>query len=210
MTRLSEKIIANSEVRSRAGPSRALCGLVFAGLLAVAWSAPANTLVATDTDDDATLTLSIEDTLLAGVNQQWGTLLIDITGNSVALNSGDTVDLFLYEDDLVADDLLWQDTLTVTGAEATAGLLDRTLNLIFSAPLDDPGGSLEIFAEALVNKSACGAFCVADNPLTSNLSVGLAPVPVPAAVWLFASSLGLLAAMRRRLHLYNRQFSAAH
>lgn len=199
MTRISIKTIANLGMCSRPEPGHALCGLVFAGLLAVACNAPASTLIATDTDDDATITLSIEDTLLAGVNQQWGTLRIEVTGNSVDLNSGDTVDLFLYEEDVLADDLLWQESLTVTVAEAVAGLLDRTLNLIFSAPLDDPGGSLEIFAEALVNKSACGTFCSNDNPLTSNLSVGLAPVPVPAAAWLFASALGLLGFARRRM-----------
>lgn len=159
----------------------------------------AATITAFDIDNDAQLTLAIEDTLTIGVDQKWGTVHISVEEFDVALNTGDMVDIMLFEDDVIADDLLWNISFFVTPSEASAGFVSRTFELIFS-PSPDDNNNAEIFAEARINKSACIAFCINDNPLTQNLNVALVnPVPVPAAVWLFGTGLlGLIGVARRK------------
>jgi len=179
--------------------TRSLLALPLVTLALTFWSVQsgATVLSTTDVDDDAILTLNIQDTVIANASQQCGTLRIQV-GTTTSFTAGDTIDLWLLEDDFIGNDLLWQTSFTVTAAEVLAGV-DRTLGLVFTAPeVDGPGDTvLEIFAEALVNKDACGFLCADDNPITTPLSVTIAPVPVPAAVWLFGSALGLLGWIRR-------------
>jgi hypothetical protein len=172
------------------------------GLFTICMSPSINAAIisAIGIDDDASLMLSLEDTITIGVNQKWGTVRINVGVGKVGFTVGDTVDIKLFEDDVINDDLLWQTSFMVTSGEVTAGLVDRTFDLIFT-PVADAGDFAEIYADALVTKGACGTFCINDNPNTSNLNVALEPVPVPAAVWLFGSGLiGLVGLARRKKH----------
>ena len=173
-----------------------------AGLLSLTLSAVSNAaiLTASDTDDDATLTLNIEDTLVLGVNQQWRTLQIVVDDVHEPFTTGDTVALSLWEDDGPSNDLLFQTSFTVSTAEITVGLVNRSFALIFTPEPDDGTSTADIFAEGLVNKDACGLFCTFDNPVTSIIDVELVdPVPIPATIWLFGSSiLGFIGFARRK------------
>lgn len=189
----------HSEAQRGYAPSKVTMAMMLvAGLSNLPIDSSAALLTASDIDDDATLTLSIEDTLLEGVNQQWGTVRIQVTGVEVSIAAGDSVDLFVFEDDLIGDDLLWQDSFIVTAAEVSAQSVDRTLPLIFTPLPDGTGSTLEIFAEGDINKDQCGFLCTLDNPITPIVTPTLAPVPVPAAAWLFGSALGLLGWVNRR------------
>lgn len=157
-------------------------------------------VTASDTDDDATITLEIEDIQIVGLNQQWGTARITVVDTAVALSLGDSIEISVFEDDLAGDDLVFNQTLFLTPSEVAAGLVDRLLPLIFTPPSDGPTDfGLEIFAEATVFKDLCGFLYVFDNPRTANLDVTLvaAPVPIPAAVWLFGSAIGLMGCNRK-------------
>ena len=75
-------------------------------------------------------------------------------------------------------------------------------------PIDagsDPGGTLDSFLEIVLPVGGLWAVEVDDavlGPIPAGgeyiLNVSLAPVPVPAAVWLFGSALGLLGWIKRR------------
>ncbi len=152
-------------------------------------------VTASATDDDATIMLEIEDTLIVGLNQQWGTVRITVVNTEIDFSLGDSIEVSVLDDDIISDDVVFNQTLIVTPGEVTAGLVDRLLPLIFTPPSDGATDfSLEIFAEATVLKDLCGIGCGSDNPQTTILEVTLvaAPVPVPAAVWLFGSAIGLI------------------
>ena len=75
-------------------------------------------------------------------------------------------------------------------------------------PIDtgsDPGGTLDSFLEIVLPVGGLWAIEVDDavfGPIPAGgeyiLNVSLAPIPVPAAVWLFGSALGLLGWIRRK------------
>jgi len=154
-------------------------------------------ITVTQTDDDATLTLSMEDILMVGVNQNWGEVNVLVEDVFVGFTAGDTVEISVLEDDFISDDLLWQTSFMVTSSEVANGRVDRAFELIFT-PSSELDGFAEIYAEALVTKDACNIFCLNDRPVTSSLTAELVePVPVPAAVWLFGSGLiGLIGVAR--------------
>ena len=169
------------------------------GLFTISFSSMTNASVisAEELFGDAHLTLTLEDTLTIGVNQSWGSVRIFVDEFNAEFTSGDTVDISVFEDDAVSDDLIWQTSFTVTPGEVLAGLVDRTFLLIFT-PAPDDNNNAEIFADAFITKAAC-FICGNDRPITSNLNVALvSPVPAPAALWLFGTALLGLAGFGRR------------
>jgi len=164
----------------------------------------ASIISASDTDDDAVLTLRIEDTLIKDVNQKWGEVRITIVDDDVVFTSGDSVEVSVYEDDIVGDDLLFQEVFVVSNEEIAAGLVDRTFSVVFT-PTSDLGDQAEIYALAVVDKDQCGLFCIFDRPQTMNIQVNIVaePVPTPATAWLFGWVMGLLLWTRRTSVLNN-------
>jgi len=132
------------------------------------------TKTATDVDGDATLTLAVEDPLyLNPPSTDWCSVEIEVSGDEVDLTIGDTVLLQVYEDDLTGDDLLFETTLVVSAAEASAQRLYRFLDCSTDPinVLDGAGDYAEIYAQAHVIKAECGTFCFDDQPQTDLIDV---------------------------------------
>jgi hypothetical protein len=131
-------------------------------------------LVSSATDDDATLTLSIEDVIVRGTTGDLGTVRFQVTDEQVSFTSGDYAEIHVYEDDTISSDLLWSTSITFTSPEISAGHVDRTIGFSFDTlGISDPGDNIEVYAVAEVYKDACGPFCTNDMPETGILIVTL-------------------------------------
>jgi MYXO-CTERM domain-containing protein len=120
------------------------------------------------TTDDATVSLEVYDEVIIGDSNSHCTVRIEDEALQVALTEGDTVYVWVYEDDILSDDLIWSTDFTVTSAEETAMSLDRTFDC--SGDLGDDGlGDAEYYAEARVEKSQCGFACIWDRPQSANV-----------------------------------------
>ncbi len=141
--------------------------ILLAGLLLHPLTALADLLVLTDTVDDATLTLSIDDTAELGSTAS-ASINIQVVDDDVPLSAGDSIFVEFFEDDLLNDDEIFSTSFLVTAAEVAAGIVDRTFDVLFDvSPLvEGIGNTLEFFARALVDKDACGFTCLNDNPET--------------------------------------------
>jgi hypothetical protein len=139
-------------------------------------NSPVNVLTSSYTDDDATVTLSIQETLVNGSSENVCEVHVIVTGVDVPLQAGDEIQVSLYEDDLVTDYLLWNTTVIVTAEQSTAQLVDIVFgcsSALATLP-PDSGDQLEIYATADVTKANCGAFCMQDNPATPVIAVSVA------------------------------------
>ena len=147
-----------------------LLALVFP--LAISGSAQARPAVAgaSDTVDDATLTLRVLEQMILGDARSWCELRIEDAGEQIPLRPGDTVSLRVYENDIAGDDLLWETDFEVTNDEVAANRIDRTFDCT-SDFQDDVGGQSEIYAEAEVVKAECGFWCLYDRPETEIIEV---------------------------------------
>ncbi len=153
---------------------RLTAGSTFAALLLLAATAAAipNIQSASDTDDDAKITLRALTQTIDGDRKSWCEVRIEITEADEPLTSGDPVYLWVYEDDFAGDDTIWSTTFNVTAAEASANRVDRTFDC--SAFFDnDSGSQLEIYAEARVEKDECGFGCAWDRPETGLLDLDI-------------------------------------
>lgn len=117
-----------------------------------------------DTVDDATVTVTIWDAFILGDARSWCELRIQVGNGDVAFKANDTVELWLYEDDTVGDEVLWHHIFNVNAAQISGGV-DETFDCTADF-LDDVGSTSEIYAEAEVTKDNCGFLCVYDRPST--------------------------------------------
>jgi len=146
--------------------------LVVLGLLTLsanAWALPA-LKSGSDTVDDATITLRVLEQTIVDDVRSLCTLDIDIVGAAEPFTGGDTVELWVYEDDVVGDDLIWHHKFTVTAAEVAANHVTGNFDCSGNFEYDGFGGSLELYAEAEVVKDACGWTCTYDRPTTANIA----------------------------------------
>lgn len=152
-------------------PLRSCAALSAAVLLSssTAWALP-NLQTASDTDDDATITLKIPTQAIEGDTRTACEVRLVVRSTKVAFSPGDSVELGVWEDDPVGDDEVWGTVFQVTAAEISAGKVDRTFDCTGSFA-DDYNDELELYAEALVIKAGCGVWCSYDRPTTSNLDV---------------------------------------
>lgn len=125
---------------------------------------------AQDADDDATLTLTVAEQAIRGdLRSQCSLRLVD-AGRDVEFTAGDRIFMWVYEDDLAGDELLWRTDFVITAQELAAGRVDRTFDCTSDFG-DDVGDSREIYAEVRVEKDACGFACRYDRPTTANIDV---------------------------------------
>jgi hypothetical protein len=123
-----------------------------------------------DTDVDATVTLKTWDKYILGDTTTWGQVRFVDTGKDVKFSSGDTVEIWVYEDDTAGDEELWHTKFTLTGAEVSANGVDRTFDFVMNIP-DDVGSESELYVQAEVVKDDCGTFCSYDRPETAVMDV---------------------------------------
>ena len=155
---------------SRQSPSSAITTALLTLFVAGAAFARPPEISASDSDDDATVELFVPaQTILGDVRSQCR-VHIDVAEADVAFTDGDHAYVYVYEDDLLGDDLLWQTDFAVARADLRGGRLVRDFDCS-SAFGADGVGTLEIYAQLLVEKSECGAFCFYDEPTTANLSL---------------------------------------
>ncbi len=125
-----------------------------------------------DRVDDATLTLRVLDRLVQGDSRSFCEVRIFDRASDESLTAGDTILIWVYEDDALGDDLLWETEFNVSAQEAQQQRLDRTLDCSSAfGDGDGIGDNLEIYAEARVEKSECGFGCAYDRPETAALDV---------------------------------------
>ena len=78
-------------------------------------------LIATDEDGDAVLTLTVEDVIrVSPPSVNWCSVAIDVDGDAVVFSAGDLIEIWVYEDDILNDDLLFDTSFVVTAAEVLA------------------------------------------------------------------------------------------
>lgn len=124
-----------------------------------------------DSQDDATVRLVVLDRFIVDDARSHCSMRIEVTGDAVDLSEGDPVYLWLYEDDLLGDDVLWRTQFAVTADEAAAGLVDRTFDCSAEFEQNDLGDVIEVYAKARVEKDDCGFTCRYDRPSTSVVEV---------------------------------------
>src|SRR5688500_11036129 len=119
--------------------------------IAVFLSLPSSALALPDrqtasgTVDDALVELTLLAPTVEGDSRSRCSVRIDVGGADVAFTAGDTVALWVYEDDAFGNDEIWTTSFTVTAAEVGAQAVDRTLDCTGSLGTDG-SGSLQIFA----------------------------------------------------------------
>ncbi|MBI2377689.1 MAG: hypothetical protein HYV07_27050 [Deltaproteobacteria bacterium] len=124
---------------------------------------------ASASEDDASITLVINDQYIVGDVRSFCQLTLNVGSIDVAFTGGDRVFLKLYEDDTIGDELLWSTDFAITAAELSAGRVQRTFDCSTNF-LDDGVGNSELYAAARVEKDACGTFCFYDEPETGLLN----------------------------------------
>lgn len=127
-------------------------------------------LTATGDDGDASLTLTMLDTLITSDPLVWCRVEVAVTDDAVDLNAGDEITVSLIEDDAILNDTVWTTDLVVGADDAEAGLFEATLDCS-AAGKRDGIGQLEFFAEVDVDKSACTLGCFNDTASTDNLDI---------------------------------------
>jgi hypothetical protein len=147
----------------------ALAALVTIGLATVAVALP-QTQTAIDTNIEATLTLTTWDQVIIDDARTRCEIRIVVAGEEVRFSEGDSVVVHVYENDVLFDDVLWQDDFVITAEELAAQRVDRMLDCSSAIPTDI-GSDGEIYAEASVEKSLCGFFCNGSDPATDTIPV---------------------------------------
>lgn len=131
------------------------------------WALP-NIISAERTDGEATVTLRLFTEAITADLRSWCEVRIQATGNDTPFTSGDSVSIWVREDDVALDDLLWETSFTITSEEEATGLVDRTFDCSFDLDDGEEGATWEIYAEAMVDKDT---LFFDDHPTTSNLEV---------------------------------------
>lgn len=130
---------------------------------------------ATDTDEDATLELRLQESDLIGAPVHWCELEVEVTSNDYQVQAGDTVSIDVYEDDGAGDENLWTEDVTISASDISNGTYTETFGCHAKFKSDsDTASTWQIYAQAEVSKQSYGTFEVADTPTTSNLRVARA------------------------------------
>jgi hypothetical protein len=148
--------------------------LLFGGSL---WARP-TTVSVEKTQDDATISLTMEDEFILDDQRLFCKIHVVVVGEYREFEEGDTVTVRLLEDDIpliqTGDDLLWEVEETITADHVASQRFEQSYDCSVVAAEDLIGG-LEIYAQVKVDKESCDLFsfspCQQDEPSTSNISM---------------------------------------
>ncbi len=156
-------------------PAKLLALLVLLSFTRVALAVP-GTVSIDATDDDAKITLTVLKQAI-GVDgsapsdaKSWCQVRLVDAGSEVKFKANDKIKVWVYEDDLSGDDLLWSTEVTVTGEEVAAGKFDRTFDCSAGWGTD-VYGMYDVYAQAQIDKDDCGWTCNTDEPETAAVDV---------------------------------------
>ena len=142
--------------------------------MACVWPLSASALPATQTaevaDGNARLDLTVLEQTILHDSRSFCSVHVAVSQGDAPFAAGDSVRVWVWEDDLAGDDELWFTVFDVSPEEIQAGQVDRSFDCSAEMASDFVGG-LEIYASAEVSKAACGWLCDADEPVTDVLPV---------------------------------------
>ena len=124
-----------------------------------------------DSDDDATIVLTVLNSAIRSDQKSWCTLRFIDSGQQVSWSNGDQIELKIYEDDILGDDLIWSKSISPDSTSISANSIDITLDCSSWFHDDEDAIDVELYAQALVTKDNCGTFCMYDKPETDLLTV---------------------------------------
>ena len=158
---------------------RALFALVLFLLPSFAMATPALTSKS-DSDDDARVSLTVERETIRGDTRSYCQINIRVTESRVNFSRNDKIFLWVKESDplVLDDDTVWSRVITVQGR----GSINQTFDCSKKANGDDnpfpgddgildDGNTLNLYAEARVEKDDCGVLCLNDRPSTGTIDV---------------------------------------
>jgi hypothetical protein len=122
-----------------------------------------------DTDGPSTVWLEVEERMILGDSRSFCRVGVDVARIDDGMVEGDLVKLYVYEDDTLVDNLLWQSQFAVSAEEVLAGVIHRAFDCSTNFG-DDSGDAAELLAVAQVNRSECIGLCD-DFPVTPNVNI---------------------------------------
>ncbi len=152
---------------------RWVSGLVLCGVLATVTppvSALPATITAIDVVDDATVSLVTWEQYIEGDARTRCEVSVVVLGNEVQFTQGDSVQVWVEENDIFRNDPMWQTEFNVTEEEVEAQRVERQFDCSASIPSDLVSWP-EVVALAEVVKEQCGFFCLYDRPATSDIQI---------------------------------------
>lgn len=137
----------------------------------VCWARPSTRIVSQE-EGDAIITLTLESQMIEGDSNVPCEVSVTILDDNREFTSGDTIDIFVREDDTFGDDTFWEIQEIVSPAIVAAGIFERTYDCRFPS-MEDALGGLEVYAKLEVDKQECGRGCELtfgeDTPTTANI-----------------------------------------
>lgn len=143
--------------------------IILINILSVfAWARPSTRLVS-QSEDDATVSLTLESQFINEDSNIPCEVSISILAEDVAFTEGDLITVSVKEDDLFGDDVFWSVEEIVDAQTVASGIFERTYDCRFGSMGDAVGTLLEVYARVEVEKAECGRLCLQDNPATANI-----------------------------------------
>ena len=122
------------------------------------------------TDDDLTVTIRVQEKTILNDSKSWCEIRVQDPGVQVAWTSGDTLDIWVFEDDPVGDDEIWHKQIVIKSEKT----IDQTFDCSSAFPPGDASGGLEIYGKAAAHKANCKWYnCLQDSPSTANIEVAI-------------------------------------
>ena len=146
-------------------------------VVSTSWARPA-LLTSEKVEGDASVILKLEEQFIVDDSSVPCEMIVEVLGEERPLAEGDTIDIFLNEDDTpvidFGDDNLWSTEVVVDAQMVADQRFYQVYDCSFEA-VEDLIGGLEVYAKVKVDKADCGTTCELnplqgeDTPATSTI-----------------------------------------